>query len=261
MSDKPLTQVFRKKDNLVSLVIAFVAFLVAILGLFTSSISTSSLLAAVLVVLGLLAVTNVIEREARLDQTERKIDDIVSQLSSARCTIFLGAKDIPPLDDYLANADELFYAGGHLWNLVHGNANFLRRWLRGGRVLKLILQDPENPGLRSVRMPCVNYDHTTYVRQIRDTLQMLAEFKKEIPGAKLEVRLTARAPTQSVSIVDGHRGGTDMCMLLHLPESDHGTGPFIRLPRIESGGWFDLFYERYYERLWDEASPMPDSQG
>ena len=78
MNDKAITQIFKKKDNLVSLVIAFVAFLIAILGLFTSSISSSTLLAAVLFVLGLLAVTNVIEREARLDQTERKVDDIIS---------------------------------------------------------------------------------------------------------------------------------------------------------------------------------------
>ena len=191
MSDKPLTKIFKKKDNLVSLVIAFVAFLIAILGLFTSSISTPSLLAAVLVVLGLLAVTNVIEREARLEQTERKIDDIVSQLSSARCTIFLPAKDIPTLNDYLADAEELFYAGGHLWNLVHGNANFLRRWLQAGRSLKLILQNPENPGLRYVRMPCVSYEHTTYIGQIRDTLQMLSDFKNDIPGAKLQTGLHA----------------------------------------------------------------------
>jgi hypothetical protein len=42
-------------------------------------------------------------------------------------------------------------------------------------------------------------------------------------------------------------------MLLHLPNGEATSAPFVRINKNEKGEWFTLFYERYYVMLWNSA--------
>jgi hypothetical protein len=102
-------------------------------------------------------------------------------------------------------------------------------------------------------MPCVNYAPNVYVEQIRDSLSILQHLKADVPNARLGVRVTEVSPTQSVAILNGHVGGTEMRILFHLPNGDSSSAPFSRLTRDQDGDWFQLFYERFYKILWNSS--------
>jgi len=250
-----MKRLFTRRDNLLSLVTILVSTTIAFLSFFTSYISLSVLLAAILVVLTLLALTSIIEREARFEGADRKLESLIQQIERIRGPIFWSIKEIPSLKDYIRGADELFYTGGHLNALVLTNTNLFEEWLRAGKSLKFILQNPENEGLKNLEMPCVNYQGEEYIKQIELSLERLRMLQR-IPDAKIEIRLTDISPTQSVSILNGHKGGTEMCLLLHLPNGDGTTAPFVRLTRDNQEEWFSLFYNRYYEFMWAKAKPF-----
>ena len=148
---------------------------------------------------------------------------------------------------------ELFYTGGHLHSFIHSYTNYFEKWLRQGKSIRLILQDPKNEGLNKLAMPCVNYNSGVYVAQIIDSLSILEQLDKRYPTAKLGGRVTNITPTQSVSVIDGHTGGTSLCMLHHLPNGESSSAPFMYLDPIKDKEWFELFYERYYKYLWNES--------
>jgi hypothetical protein len=221
-------------------------------------------------VLGLLAVAQILEREARFgetvdslalslrrasDETAGRLDSLALSLRPASSSRLLGLTEIPPLEKDMRGAYELFYTGGHLHSLLHSHTNLFRQWLLSGKALKFLLQNPDNTGLLSLTMPCVNYEGERYVAQIRDSLRILRDLKTARHG-DLQVRVTDVTPTQSVSILDGHRGGTLICLLLHLPEGESRTGAFLRLTRDTDSPWFQLFFERYYQLLWSSSKAV-----
>lgn len=256
MPNKTLfTRLFARRDNLFSLVIIVVSTTIALLSLFTSYIELSVLLPAILIVLSLLAVTNIIERESRFEIADGKLESLI-QMRRVQGSIFESVKDIPLMENYIAGADELFFTGGHLNSLVLSNTNLFQAWLKAGKSLKFILQNPENKGLQYLVMPCVDYQYDEYVKQIKISLERLRSLQR-IPNANIQVRLTDITPTQSVTILDGHKGGTEMRLLIHTPSGDGSTAPFVRLTRAHDELWFNLFYNKYYKHMWKEAQPFP----
>lgn len=112
-------------------------------------------------------------------------------------------------------------------------------------------------------MPCVNYAANVYVEQIKDALSILQRLKADVPSARLGVRVTDVSPTQSVAILNGHKNGTEMRILFHLPNGDSSSAPFSSLTRDKDGEWFDLFYNRFYDLLWKNGKIIinhPDEQ-
>ena len=101
-------------------------------------------------------------------------------------------------------------------------------------------------------MPAFHYSYESYVKQIEISLDRL-KYLKEIPNAEIQVRLSNVSPTQTISILNGHIGGSLIYVALHLPYGDAGTRPCFFLKKEEHKEWFDLFYKRYYDSLWIES--------
>lgn len=141
-----IKKLFTRRDNLLSLVTILISSTIAFLSFFTSYLTLGVLLAAILVVLTLIAVTSIIEREARFEGADHKPELLIQQIERIRGPIFWNIKEIPSLRDYVSGANELFDTGGHLNALVLTNTNLFEEWLRAGKSLKFILQNPENEG-------------------------------------------------------------------------------------------------------------------
>ena len=295
MARELLRRVLARRENILSLIAAGSAVIVVGLNILTDVVTESVFFGAIVLLLGLLAASSVLEREQtvlatertlaivkdELEQLRRSQDQTTGVLGDAATTlqegnqelslavaelhrpVFYRVSEVPPLARYIAEADELFYAGGHLHSLIQTNMNLFIQWLKDGKSLRFILQDPEVEGLHTLKMPCVHYSAPVYIAQIEDSLNKLRLMRDRVPNARLGVRATDITPTQSLSILDGHRGGTDMCILFHLPNGEAGSAPFVRLRRSETGEWFNLFFERFYELLWGESRPIiehPDDQ-
>jgi hypothetical protein len=246
-------ELFTRRDNLLALIALVASLIVVGLNLFTSYVSTSVLLSAVLLILGLIATTGIIERHERLERTEVKLDVLDHKLDKLKADFLVTADELVPFSEYIADAEEVFCAGGHLMGFIVERSALWERWLGPGKRLKVIVQDPDNPGLDHLEMPCGLYEAAEYRRQVRVTLGRLEALQNKFPSSEIKVKLSTVTPTQSVSILDGHKGGTRMTMLLHVPEGDATIAPFIVLNRAQHPKWFNLFFQRYYEQLWKKS--------
>ena len=244
---------FLRRDNLISVVTVFVVTILLVLNIGGDVLTLSATIQGLLAILALLAISQIAERELRFGEIRTDLKKIEIDVARLAKPTFYKGSDLSSVMDFMKGAQELYYAGGHLHSLLHNNSNYFRQWLKTGRSLRFLLQDPENPGLEHLDMPCVNYAYRVYVEQIRDSIDILTRLKSELPSARLGVRVTNVAPTQSVAILDGDKGGTDMRILFHLPNGDSSSAPFSKLSRDEDGEWFQLFYERFYGLLWRKA--------
>lgn len=250
-----LYRIFSKRENILSLIAIVISLVLVILNIFTGYISNEVLLGAILFVLGLLATNQIIERESKEGETGKRIDELCQRVQCINQDFLLPRQQIEPFEEFISEAEEMFYAGGHANGLVVPHSTMFEKWLRDGKSLKFIVQDPNNEGLLHLDMPCILYNPEAYKNQILVTLRRLTDLKELVHGAKLDVRLCKVVPTQSITILDGHQGGKKLCALLHLPEGDASTAPFFILSKEKDKEWFHLFYERYYKNLWEKAEP------
>jgi len=204
----------------------------------------------ILIVLSLISLSQIVEREIRFKEVNKNLNDIKNEIVESTRPPFISVSQLTPFSETMEISHELFYTGGHLHSFIHGYTNYFEKWLSEGKSIRLILQDPQNKGLKNLSMPCVNYNSNVYIAQINDSLNILKQLNIKFPNGKLGVRVTNIAPTQSVSVIDGHIGGTTLCMLHHLPNGESSSAPFMCLDRHKDKEWFKLFFDRYYKYLW-----------
>lgn len=248
-----LIKILSKKDNLLSLISILLILIIIIVDVFGDGFEQGAIFEVVLVVLGLISLSQIVEREARFEELNSNFNGLRSEVSEITRPLFIPVNELSPFSESMEYSHELFYTGGHLHSFIHGYTNYFEKWLEEGKSIRLILQDPKNKGLKDLAMPCVNYNPSVYVAQINDSLNILDKLNKKYPEGKLGVRVTNVTPTQSVSVIDGHIGGTSLCMLHHLPNGDSSSAPFMCLEPKKDKEWFELFYERYYRFLWDSS--------
>lgn len=242
------------KDNILSVVAVALSTLVLAVDFFGEGLDINILFEAILVVLILISISQVLERESRFRALDSQLVDVKEAVGKTQCVAFLHSEDVTPFAESMADSDELFYTGGHLRSLVQtSNVEHFEKWLEEGKSIKLILQDPELDGYDSLTMPCRDFVADEYRDDIRRSLRQLLELRDRMAGKRLGVRVSRITPTQSVAIFDGNTGGRSIHMLHHLPNGDWVTAPFSKLDPRNDQHWFDLFYARYYRYLWSES--------
>src|SRR5882672_3443053 len=112
-------------DNIMSVVTIVVAVSLVMFNVFGGSIGSQATAEVIIALLGLIALTGMIERESRLAQTATKIDQVQAAVDEVRqllhnrqgTTLFANDKLAAP-DALLESASEVFVAGAHSFNLL-----------------------------------------------------------------------------------------------------------------------------------------------
>jgi hypothetical protein len=253
-------------DNIVSVVTIVTAVTLVLFGVFGGSIGPQATAEVIIALLGLVALTSMIERESRLAHTETKVDgvqaavDEVQQLlrNSQGTPLFANDK-LPHPDTLLENASELFVAGAHSLNLITRDPDRWKAWLRNGKSIRVIIQNPWNKGLRYLAIPAHVYNYEIYKRNTEDVITELEALSAA--GHGMEIRLSNTCPTQGIVIVDGQNGGKSMIIALYVPGCGSANRPTMMLSRERDPALFALFYEKYYVYLWNESKPLASVQG
>ena len=243
------------KENSFTVLVIIISVSIIFMDIFTDTISTGSMFDAILIVLTFLAITNIIERETSHRETHQKIDKISEKLDKVNEPFFFKTNKLVFFRDLSEEAHEIFMAGGNLVSIINYNYSFFKEWLRKGKMLKIIIQNPDNTGLKNMNMPACNYSYDVYKKNIEITLLRLKELKS-IPEANIQIRLSNMSPTQFIAIIDNHNGGRIMYVGLYLPEGDSESQPNFMLVEKDDEHWFNLFYKNYYEFLWNKSDEI-----
>lgn len=253
-------------DNIMSVLTIIIAVALVLFEVFHGGMTIEANAEAIIVLLGLVALTNMIERESRLVETDTKVDAVQAAVCEVRkllhdgrgTTLFANDK-LPHPDTLLEGGSEVFVAGAHSFNLLTRDPDRWKAWLRERKSVKVIIQNPWNKGLRHLTIPAFGYNYETYKSDTEHVIAALEVLSAAGPG--MEIRLSNTCPTQGVVIVDGQTGGKRMIVALYVPGCGSANRPTMVLNRERDPALFELFYEKYYVHLWNESKPLTSVNG
>jgi len=245
---------FIRKENILTTITIIIAIVIAVAGLLKSEIiDTGRQFPVILALLALIGINTIFERETRFVSLQKSLDDISKSISH-ESGIFINFKKVPSYDKLFIDngATEVFIAGSQSFSIICSQMTFWEKWLKDGKKMKIIAQNPENKGLEHLILPMYGYEYKEYKQGMKGVLGKIKKLMA-INLSCINVKLSDNSPAHGVTIVDGHLGGTAMIVTFYLPFCDVTSRPSVVLYKSKDAEIFDLFFNAYYKNLWDNS--------
>ncbi len=258
-------------DNLTTLLtIGSAAFIIYRQHFTQLTLSTNNLLSAVLGVLGLLAVSEIIERYRKLNSIEKGIHRSLTFLES-RFTEHPSAiaffERLPSLDPYVQGANQIDLCGITLTTTVNKQFGNLRERLQVGAHVRILVIDPDSIALQMAAERSTSPSDPEYYRvRLNATLKEIEylfkswEEFKVLEGAvskkagSLTVRLMPYAPSFGILSFDVHQDNGIAFVELYPHKFGYKSPPTFDLTPQRDGIWYKYFTDQF-EEMWNAARP------
>lgn len=227
---------FENLDLYLTVVLAIGLSILNLLG----SASDEYIPAVTLAVLGLLALTSLVNRH--------RIDDLHQTLTGSPTDLFL--EDFPEdLKSNLESASELWLVGVSLHRTINFNYATLERKLRQGHRVRVLVVHPEGPGVEmAVSRNYTRKEVAVTSNRIRDNLQLLCELRAIAPE-HMTIR-TIQNPLSYGVVATNPDSATGS---LYIEHYTFGVSP-ISMPRYviraQEGKWYDFFKQEVVS-MWE----------
>lgn len=237
------------------LTIGFAAYVIAIAQ--TTSISTETLLQWILAILGLLAVSELIERWRKLRYLEEIGNQTLKAVQSkfgqrARAEDFF-TKRLPSLEPYLAKATTIWFCGYSLQRTIRENNFVLAQRLKDGADLKVMMVNPELLKDKPlVSEPGEKHDPLGSVVTISN-LRWLAK-QPAITGI-IEVKFMNEEPRFNIIAIDPDEEFGTIFVEFYPQRWVHGSRPRMELTRGRDTYWYQYFKEQF-ELVWKDCKTV-----
>lgn len=160
--------------------------------------------------------------------------------------------------DFAKGAKEVFVVGIDLGFLANADAYFVKSALAEGADVKLMVCDPtagsslgrvldSHDERNQSGLPLV-HDHLKTANSTVATLKALAD---ESNTGRLEIRARVDIPAPSLTMVDPRSRNGRIRVEIKPYKNNHGEVPYFVIDRTSV--WYDVFFERYYMRLWEDS--------
>lgn len=240
------------------LTIAFAAYVVALAQ--TTPVQTEVVLQWILAILGLLAISELVERFRKLRHIERMSSEtltaIQSKLGERGSAEDFFMRRLPPLASYFEKADDVRMSGVVLQRTIRDNISVLERQLRDGAAIRVILIDPEGEAARRIANPETNFPLEHLKSNSAVTLQHL-KWLAELPAREgsVELRYMEEEPYFNIIAVDSDKEYGVILVEFYPQRWTHGGRPRIELTSQRDGYWFGYFRDQF-DRLWEDGKPV-----
>lgn len=258
----------------VLLTIGFTGYIIYRQEIERNSLSTDELLTAILGVLGLLAISEVVERYRRLGSIEKSGKRTLSLLE-ARFTDRPSAigffQKTPSLDTYIVGADQIDMCGVSLTSTLNKQFSNLRERLKSGGNIRVLVVDPDSLALQMSALRSEDPDDVGYFSKRLETsfndlgylYKSWEEYQKLYSPSKvgsLSIRLISYAPSFGTISFDANRSNGVVFVEIYSHRSGYGSQPTFDLTLHRDGEWYKYFVEQF-EQMWQDAKPWkPISQ-
>ena len=235
------------------------------------ALSTDELLTAILTVLGLLAISEVVERYRRLNTIEtlsRQTLQILENRLAERPSAIAFFQDSPNFTPYFQSATEIILCGVTLTTTLNRQLSNIRERLQAGANVRVLISDPDSmalemSGARSESGQAQYYRHrleSSYqeIRYLEESLQRIqAEQGGVSKIGKFSVALLDYAPSFSITGFDTKQSNGILFVEIysHKKGITGGRAPIFALNRQKDGEWYGFFSDQF-ERMWQAAKPL-----
>jgi hypothetical protein len=228
-----------------------------------TKLATDDLIAAVLGVLGLLALSEFIERYRRLSSIEKTSKQTLLLLENRladRPSALSFFTKLPDLGLYIEKANQIDFCGVTLTSTINRQLSKLRERLNQGAIIRILIADPESLALKMSDLRSEDPAGEYYRQKLETTLQdleYLHQFQLRLGTAaksKFEVRLLQFAPSFGIFNFDAHRPNGNTIVEMYPHVSGWGVEPCFDLASKRDGVWYNYFVEQF-EHMWKGAKP------
>jgi hypothetical protein len=236
------------RRNLFYLLSICAAIIVVLINFFRREVGAETIGATIVILLILVATTNWFEHDSQWGFL-LKLQPLLEKMKPHG---FVLETERPHLDELTADASEFFVAGAQSFNLVRSHMGFWEKWIEAGKTLKILVQNPCNEGLKYLELPMFKYSYENYISEMKGILHNMKQLRTT-DSDNFQIRVSDACLSHGVVIVDGHKGGKIMTVAFYLPNCDSSSRPHVILEKKNDYEWFNLFYSKYYEYLWNKS--------
>ncbi|MBN2130069.1 MAG: hypothetical protein JW741_11260 [Sedimentisphaerales bacterium] len=219
---------------------------------------TDCLLQWIITLLGLLAVSLLVERLGKL----RRMDDRVAQIHEhflsregkpSADLIFSNRKLLSPLEDRLDSARHIDVNGGSLFRLTSGYIGYFQQKAADGCRLRFLLVDPDSEAAKILaRHVCYEIQNLDeYVGHIRTSLANLLRLKQEY-SKLVDIRVYDCVPPFGLLISDPRKPCGQVQAEIYSFAVPIRERPEFTLTAAHDPRYFDFFVKQY-EAAWGKA--------
>jgi len=217
-----------------------------------SPLPVSEVLQWVLVVLGLLATTQLIDRFRVIRSLDLKIDKLSESVNKGDGAKTFFIHHIPNLRERLLDAKSISINGITLSRTTDALWDVFKQQISGGGTVRLLLVDPDHSALEFAALRFQKHQDSVRLRRevkhALDNLESLAELDKNL----FQVRLLPFPPAFGIWAIDVGSPKAEIWVELYsfrdLPE------PTFQLLPDRDGEWF-YFFQKQFDQMWAIGKP------
>jgi hypothetical protein len=267
MQDKPkwITVVIEFfLDNLAVLAtIGYATFIIYWKEFGSTQITTDQLLSAVIMVLALLATSEIFERYRRLSKIEKSTDKLVTMIQKEiidRPSASRFLEPIPALDVYVKNAQTIDLMGFSLTSTLNKQLSNLRESNKNGAAVRIIVanpspkalaikmstlrsEEPENDGYFQKRL-ATSFEDIEYLHRSRQGVS--------IKAGSFDVHLLNYAPSFGIMAFDVGKPNGIIFVEVYPHGSCYDVQIAFSLTKSRDGEWFSHF-QKEFEDMWEHT--------
>ncbi len=239
---KLLLNDIKSGENIDLYATVILSFGLVVLGLIGVS-TTSWIPSLTLTVLGLLAISNLVNRH--------RMDELLKKSSESTETVFLDEFTSEQQNFGLSNATELWLVGIALTQTIRKQYSTIESLLKKGSTVKVLLVHPEGSALeiaatRSYRQ--ASSENTK--NEILATIADLCQLKKIAPN-NLEIRTIQNPLGHAVFALDP-KSASGTLYIAHYPFRMPGASKPKFILKAKDGKWYDYYKDELYT-LWENG--------
>ena len=229
------------------------------------ALSTDELLTAILIVLSLLATSEIVQRYFGLKDVQKTSKTILSLLHGRfadRPSALAFFQKLPSMDSYVNGAFQIDLCGVSLTATINKQFSNLRERLKEGAQVNILIADPESLALQMAAARGSSPNDVAYFhKRIEATFNDLdylqqswldnQELGQHLRKGGLAIRLMPYAPSFGIMSFNTNRPHGVMFIEMY-PHISYGTQPTFELTLQRDGEWYRHFANQF-EQMWKEA--------
>ena len=236
-----------------------------------AALPTNDLITAVLAVLGLLAVSQLLERYRKLGSIEKTNQHILSLLENQlaeRPSALAFFEASSSLETLIRSSSTIDLCGLTMTTTLNKQASNLLERLEQGASVRLLIADPDSSALQMSTLRTfdpINKDYfrhklTASLQDIELIEQRWTDIRKRNPknGGAFTVRLLGFAPSFSVFAFNAAQSNGHTLVEIYAHRKAFVTPPVFELTAARDGDWYRYFTSQF-EQMWEGAKEQGGS--
>lgn len=234
------------------IIATLIAATVASLAAIRKTITTDEILQWILVVLALLATTQLIDRFRLMRSIESKIDNVSENIHSSAGISSIFVHRMPAMEERLREAKSISILGITLVRTTDSFWGVFKRCFARDGKIRLIIVDPNHSAIEvASKRFHKHHDVNSVRREAEHTLDNLTSLMTQPNAVKgLQIGLTQIVPAYGIWMIDVDTPKAEIWVELYSYRAE--PEPTFQLLPHRDGEWFNYFKEQF-EMIWKDS--------